>query len=58
MFSASSQEKSTDAVRDSYLRQVNPENGGRDGVYALFAGVIRTVPKVDLARELFELALR
>ena len=48
----------TDAVRDSYLRQVNPENGGRDGVYALFAGVIRTVPKVDLARELFELALR
>ncbi len=48
------------AVRDAAdaaLRQVNPGNGGYEGVTGSVAS-IRTMPRVDLARELFELAVR
>jgi hypothetical protein len=45
------------AAREAALRAVNPNNGGPEGVYGTLPSY-RTRPRVDRARELFELAVR
>jgi len=45
------------AAREAALRAVNPSNGGPEGVYGTLPSY-RTRPRVDRARELFELAVR